>query len=66
MSICAGSIEVQVATMSKCDRSKVEEVYVCSFIPSYKLPKKTPWSLDPFLHPLITEIEDLFIEGWYK
>ena len=60
---CLGSFEVQVATMSKCDRSRVEEVYVCSFIPSYKLPKKTPWSLDPFLSPLIKELETLFIEG---
>ncbi|XP_019855497.1 PREDICTED: uncharacterized protein LOC109584254 [Amphimedon queenslandica] len=28
-----GSIEVQVATMSKEDRSKIEEVYVCGFVP---------------------------------
>ncbi len=58
-----GSIEVQVVTMSKLDRLKTEEVYVCGFVPSYVLPKKMPWSLDPFLHPLITEIEDAFING---
>ena len=29
---------------------------------SYLLPNKMPWSLDPFLHPLITEIEDTFID----
>jgi len=49
--------------MSKRDRSKNGEVYVCGFVPSYQLPNKTPWSLDPFLHPLITEIEDAFIDG---
>ena len=27
------------------------------------LPKKTPVALDPFLEPLISEIEDIFIEG---
>ena len=21
------------------------------------------WSLDPFLHPLVTELEDIFIDG---
>jgi len=43
-----GAVEVQIATMTKYDRARTDEVYVCSFIPSYKLPKKTPWSLDPF------------------
>ena len=58
-----GSIEVQIATMSKQDRSKTNEVYVCGFVPSYALPNKMPWSLDPFLHPLVTEIEDTFVNG---
>ena len=58
-----GSIEVQIATMSKQDRANTDEVYVCGFIPAYVLPKKMPWSLDPFIHPLITEIEDVFIDG---
>ena len=49
--------------MSKKERATTEEVYVCGFIPSYLLPKKTPWSLDPFLDPFITEIENGFING---
>ena len=49
--------------MTKYDRARTNEVYVCSFIPSYKLPKKMTWSLDPFLCPLVNEIEDLFING---
>jgi len=51
--------------MSKTDRSKTEEVYVCGFIPSYVLPNKTPCSLDPFLSPLVSEIEEAFINGKY-
>ena len=46
-----GSYEVQIATMSQLDRLTVDGVYVCGFISNYMLPKKTPWSLDPFLHP---------------
>lgn len=46
--------------MSKIDRSKTEEVYVCGFVPCYQLPNKRPNLLDPFLLPLI-EVEDLFI-----
>ena len=49
--------------MTKYEISRIEEVYVCSYIPSYKLPNKAPWSVDPFLCPLVTEVEDLFIEG---
>ena len=58
-----GAIEVQIATMAKQNRSKVEEVYVCGFVPSYVLPNKMPWSLDPFLYPLVREVEDSFING---
>jgi len=58
-----GSIELQIATMLKQDRVKGGEIYVCGFVPSYQLPNKMPWSLDPFLDPLITEIEDAFING---
>ena len=47
--------------MSKSDRSKTSEVYVCGFVPNYLLPNKASWYLDPFLHPLITEIEDSLI-----
>ena len=61
-----GAIEVSIATMKKADRCKVDEVYVVGFVPSYILPKKRPITLDPFLHPLMEEIEDLFINGKYK
>ena len=49
--------------MYKKDRCSVGEVYVCGFVPSYLLPKKRPNSIDPFLHPLIEEVEDIFING---
>ena len=58
-----GAIEVSIATMSKQERSKCSEVYVCGFVPSHLLPNKRPNSLDPFLHPLIEEIKDLFVDG---
>eukprot|EP00731_Ephydatia_muelleri_P034483 Em0062g6a len=61
--LCKRSIEVSIATMRKSDRSKVDEVYVCGFVPSYLLPNKCPVSLDPFLEPLVTEVLDLFING---
>ena len=60
-----GAIEVSIATMRKADRCHTNEVYVCGFIPSYLLPNKRPNSLDPFLSPLIEEIEELFIDGNY-
>ena len=59
----SGAIEVSIATMSKSDRCKTDEVYVCGFVPSYLLPNKRPNSLDPFLQPLIEDIEELFING---
>jgi hypothetical protein len=58
-----GAIEVTIANMYKAERSKVEEVYVVGFVPSYLLPKKRPCLLDPFLDLLVTEIEDIFIHG---
>ena len=58
-----GAIEVAIATMFKKDRSKNDEVYVCGFVPNHLLPNKRPNALDPFIHPLIEEIKDLFIDG---
>lgn len=49
--------------MLKAERSKVEEVYVVGFVPKHLLPKRTPCALDPFLEPLIKELEDIYIEG---
>lgn len=60
-----GALEVMIANMEKEQRSKTEEVYVVGFVPSHTLPKKRPCSIDPFLHPLVTEIEDIFINGIY-
>ena len=49
--------------MYKEERSAADEVYVVGFVPSYLLPKRQPNALDPFLEPLISEIEDIFIDG---
>ena len=49
--------------MLKSDRCKTDEVYVCGFVPSYLLPNRRPNSLDPFLQPLVDDIEELFING---
>ena len=59
----SGALEVQIATMCKEDRCKAEEVFVVGFVPCYLLPNRRPVSLDPFLAPLIEEIETGFIEG---
>lgn len=63
MLIVTGALEVSLATMCKRDRNHTSEVYVVGFLPTYKLPSKAPISLDPFLDPLIQEIEDGFIDG---
>ena len=49
--------------MSKEDRQKLSEIFVVSFVPAYLLPERRPISLDPFLPPLLDEIEDGFING---
>ena len=49
--------------MSKEDRSKDGEVYVCGFVPSHLLPNKRPNAIDAFLHPLIEEVKELFTDG---
>ena len=61
--VLVGAIEVTIANMSKTERSSTDEIYVVGFVPSYQLPKARPCALDPFLHPLISDIEDIFIEG---
>lgn len=58
-----GAIEVTIANMDKAERSKTDQVYVVGFVPSYQLPKSRPCSLDPFLHPLVSDIENIFING---
>ena len=58
-----GAIEVSVATMTKEERLQTSEVYTVGFVPSYDLPDGQPKSFDPFLEPLISDIEAGFIEG---
>ena len=58
-----GAIEVTIATKSKVERCKAEEVYVVGFVPSHMLPNKRPIYLDPFLDPFVADIEDGFING---
>jgi len=60
---CLGAIEITIATMSKSSRCTTDEVYVVGFVPTYLLPNKTTISLDPFLEPLIRDIENGFING---
>jgi len=54
---------VTIANMTKEARGSTEEIYPIGFVPSYMLPKRRSCSLDPFLHPLISEVEDIFIDG---
>lgn len=58
-----GAIEVSIATMNKEHRLCTEEVYTVGFVPSYDLPDGRPNSLDPFLEPLMEDLEEGFIEG---
>lgn len=52
-----------IATMSKLDRSNAVEIYTVGFVPSYSLPDRRPNSLDPFLYPLVADLEKAFIKG---
>jgi len=63
---CLGSIEVSIANMDKRTRNKAGNVFVTSFVPEHMLPKKQPMALDPFLDPLVSELEDLFLNGLFK
>jgi len=49
--------------LSKADRCCTDEVYVVGFVPCHKVPNKRPCALDPFLEPLIRDLENSFIEG---
>ena len=61
--VLKGAIDVSIGNMYKEERSATGEVYVVGFVPNYLLPKKRPCTLDPFLHPLISEVEEIFING---
>lgn len=49
--------------MSKVHRCHTDEIYVVGFVPSYLIPKKRSRALDPFLEPLINDLEEGFING---
>lgn len=42
-----------------------EEVYTVGFVSFYLLPNNRPNALDPFLEPLVADLENSFIEGKY-
>lgn len=58
-----GAIEVSIANVYNNERSVTEEVYVVGFVPNYLLPRRRPCALGPFLHPLVSEVEEIFING---
>lgn len=49
--------------MSKGHRCHTDEIYVVGFVPSYLIPKKRSHALDPFLEPLINDLEEGLING---
>lgn len=57
-----GAIDVSVVNMSKADRCSTSEVYIVGFVPCYKVPNKH-CTLDPFLEPLVRDLEDSFMKG---
>ena len=63
LTIMIGAIDVSVATMAKEQRLQTGEVYTVGFVPSYDLPDARPNSIDPFLEPPVSDIENGFIEG---
>ena len=54
---------MSIATMAKEHRLCTEEIYTVGFVPSYDLPDRRPNSMDPFLEPLVRDLEESFIEG---
>lgn len=49
--------------MKKEYRNSIDECYVTSFVPVHSLPNRQPNYLDPFIEPLVTELEQLFVDG---
>ena len=49
--------------MSKKDRCCTDEVYVVGFVSCYEVPNKRACALDPFLEPLVRDLEDSFMTG---
>ena len=57
-----GSVEVTIANIQK--GKKLHWGGLCGGVCStHLLPKKRPCALDPFLHPLFSDVEDIFING---
>lgn len=61
--LVAGAIDLSIATITKQNRCHTDDVFVVGFVPKYRLPKKRPCAIDPFLHPLLSDLEDGFIDG---
>lgn len=57
------AITISNACMNKANRSFNKNARVYSFIPADQLPRDCPHKFDPFLQPLLSEIEDLYIAG---
>ena len=53
---------MSVATMAEEERLSTGEVYTVGFVPSYDLPDARPNCIDPFILPLISDIEKGYIE----
>ena len=49
--------------MEKLHRSQNDHIYTTTFVPEHALSNKEPNALDPFLEPLIEELQELFING---
>ena len=49
--------------MSKAHHCHTDEIYVVAFVPSYLIPQMRSQALDPFLEPLIKDLEKGFING---
>ena len=49
--------------MSKLERSDANQARVYSFIPIHQLPCSAPHKFDAFFEPLVSEIEDLYMDG---
>ena len=49
--------------MSKAHHCHTDEIYVVAFVPSYLIPQMRIQALDPFLEPLIKDLEKRFING---
>ena len=57
------TITITHGCMSKLERSDANQARVYSFIPIHQLPCSAPHKFDAFFEPLVSEIEDLYMDG---